>query len=121
MTRSERASQLWAVLALAATNRQILTYKMVSQLTGIMTPGVGQMLEPIQSFCYLQGLPPLTILVVRQESGLPGDGFTAASAAEFAKSLKSVYETDWLTLGNPNPDQLEAAVQEKPSNGHPLF
>ena len=35
MTKLERASQLWPILALAATNRQVLTYDLVYRLTGI--------------------------------------------------------------------------------------
>ncbi len=34
MTTNERAAQIWSVLALAAHNRQVLTYEMVARLTG---------------------------------------------------------------------------------------
>ena len=38
MTRAERAEQLWSVLALAATSRQVLTYDIVVRLTGLPRP-----------------------------------------------------------------------------------
>lgn len=117
MTRSERASQIWAILAWAARSRQSLTYRQVAQLIGVPTAGLGQLLEPIQSFCILQGLPPLTVLVVQQESGLPGPGFTGASASDFAKAQSSVFAHDWLVQGNPQPERLEAAVVQLPTNG----
>src|SRR5205823_14901383 len=41
MKASERAAQLWAVLALAARNRQVLTYDLVAQLTGVARQGLG--------------------------------------------------------------------------------
>ena len=62
MTTSERAAQLWSVLALASRNRQVLTYNPVAKLTGIARVGLGQCLEPVQSYCLLRELPPLTIL-----------------------------------------------------------
>jgi hypothetical protein len=117
MTRSERGSQIWAVLAWAARSRQTLTYVHLSKLIGVPPAGLGQLLEPIQSYCLVKKLPPLTILVVRQESGLPGSGFTGASASELATAQMAVFGFDWLEHGNPQPEELEAAVQKHPSNG----
>jgi hypothetical protein len=117
MKKSERACQIWAVLALAARNRQSVTYGQLGKLIGVPTAGLGQLLEPIQSYCIANGLPPLTVLVVQQESGLPGPGFTGASASQFAKSQADVFALDWLEHGNPQPDKLEQAVQQYPSNG----
>ncbi|MCH1923786.1 hypothetical protein L9G74_11165 [Shewanella sp. C32] len=117
MKRSERACQIWAVLALCAKNRQTITYGILSKLTGIAAQGLGQCLEPIQSYCLLNELPPLTILVVQQDSGFPGDGFTGSRAEIFAKDLIRVFDQDWLAHGNPQPDKLEEAAAKRPSNG----
>ena len=117
MTRSERASQIWALLAWAAKNRQSMTYGQVSSLIGVPRAGFGKLLEPIQSYCITNGLPPLTILVVQQESGLPGPGFTGASASDLGKAQMAVFSMDWLAHGNPNPQALEDAVVRNPSNG----
>jgi hypothetical protein len=117
MTKSERACQIWAVLAWAAKNRQILTYGYLSKLIGVPTAGLGQLLEPIQSYCLLSEIPPLTVLVVQQDSGLPGSGFTGASASELARAQMEVFGFDWLEHGNPQPDKLESAVKLLPSNG----
>ena len=117
MTRSERASQIWAVLAWLAKNRQTITYTQLGRLIGVPNAGLGQLLEPIQSYCLVNGLHPLTILVVQQDSGLPGSGFTGATAEDFAKSQAEVFTFDWLEHGNPQPEKLEAAVRQLPSNG----
>jgi hypothetical protein len=117
VTRSERASQIWAVLAFAAKNRQSLTYGILSKLIGVPTAGLGQLLEPIQSYCMIEGLPPLTILVVQQKSGLPGSGFTGAKATEYAKNQMLVFNFDWIEHRNPQPEKLEQAAQQQPSNG----
>jgi len=116
--RSERAAQIWPLLALAARNRQTLTYDLVSRLTGMHTAGIGQMMEPIQSYCLLKGLPPLTVLVVNKSTGLPGVGFVAA--ADVPREFLRVFEADWLAVGCPTPEEFEAAVSELPSNGVPL-
>ena len=118
MTRSERASQIWAVLAWAASHRQSLTYTQVNQATGAFVGGLGALLEPIQSYCLLNQLPPLTVLVVQQESGLPGSGFTGASAGELAAAQAKVFAFGWLQHGNPGAEKLEQAVKQLPSNGH---
>ena len=78
MTRGERAAQMWSVLALAARNRQVLTYGMLAQLTGVPRMGLANCLDPIQSYCLLRSLAPLTALVVGENSGRPGRGFIAA-------------------------------------------
>jgi hypothetical protein len=117
MKRAERASQIWAVLAWAAKSRQSLTYGQLGKLIGVPTAGLGQLLEPIQSYCLIKGLPPLTVLVVQQQSGLPGHGFTGASATDFASAQAAVFGFDWLEHGNPQPDILEVAVVERPSIG----
>ncbi len=77
MKAEERAAQVWSVLALAATSRQILTYDILSKLTGVARQGFAHILDHIQKYCIKNDLPPLTILVVYRDTGLPGQGFTA--------------------------------------------
>lgn len=117
MTRSERACQIWTVLAWAAKNRQMLTYGILSKLIGVLPAGLGPLLEPIQSYCLLEELPPLTILVVQQDTGIPGVGFTGANAAEYAKKYMEVYKYDWIAHDNPGAENLGKAAVECPSNG----
>lgn len=106
---------MWSCLALAARNRQVLTYSILAKATGMMTPGIGGMLEPIQSYCLIHDLPPLTVLVVNESTGLPGVGFIAA--ADVPKALVKVFDFDWLERGAPKPEEFATAVRERPSNG----
>jgi hypothetical protein len=115
MTTSQRAAQIWSVLALAAHNRHVLTYNIVAKLTGIARVGLGQCLEPIQSYCLVKGLSPLTILVVSEKTGMPGVGFIAAQ--DVPRSQQEVFGYDWLAHGGPSPEDFERAVKERPSNG----
>jgi hypothetical protein len=113
----ERAAQIWSVLAWAATNRQVLTYDILSKLVGVPRMGLGHLLEPIQSYCINHQLPPLTILVVRGDTGLPGTGFVAAQ--DIPRVQLEMFSHDWLEQGSPSPEQLEAAVTQNPSNANP--
>ncbi len=117
MSVPQRAAQIWSVLGLAARNRQILTYQMLGKLIGVPARGLGHLLEPIQSYCLINNLPPLTILVVLEETGLPSRGFSAASAGDLAKEQLDVFALDWIEHGAPKPEELEQAVKERPSRG----
>ena len=118
MTRGQRATQIWSVLVLSASHRQTLSYDGLSKLIGVPRPGLGQLLEPIQSYCILNKLPPLSSLVVSDQTGLPGEGFIAASDLPAAQA--DVYRHDWLKTLVPTDEALEAAVTQLPSNGRQL-
>lgn len=112
MTRAQRAQQLWCLLALAAMNRQILTYDIVARLTGVVRPSIGDFLRPIQQYCTEEGLPPLTSLVVSEKDGLPGEGFIAAADVPVAQVR--VFQHSWLETTTPKVQQLEAAYSRAP-------
>lgn len=118
MTRSERAAQIWPLLTFCATHRHVLTYELLSRLIGVLRPGLGQLLEPIQSYCILHDLPPLTSLVVSEITGLPGEGFMAA--ADLPEAQVRVFGYSWLDRGVPTPEELEQAVEALPSRGRAL-
>lgn len=117
MKASERSAQIWSVLAWAAKSRQNITYSQLAQVTGAFTGGLGAWLEPIQSYCIINELPPLTVLVVQQDSGMPGSGFIGALAADLAKAQARVFAFNWLEHGNPGSEKLEQAVKAAPANG----
>jgi hypothetical protein len=112
MTREQRAQQLWSVLALAATNRQVLTYDIVAKLTGVIRPSIGDFLRPIQQYCTENQLPPLTVLAVSELTGLPGDGFIAA--ADIPAALIQVFSKNWLAVLAPSEAQLIEAYSRAP-------
>lgn len=115
MKVQERAAQIWAVLALAAHNRQVLTYPILSRLIGVPQSALGKLLEPVQSYCLVESLPLLTILVVSSRTGLPGTGFIAAN--DIPRAQHEVFSFNWLTHPAPSPDLLARAVSVRPSDG----
>ena len=98
--------------------RQTLSYELLGRLIGVPRQGLGQLLEPIQSFCILKGLPPLTSIVVGENTGLPGEGFIAA--ADVPRAQAEVFARDWLSASAPGAPDLDAATDQLPSNGRSL-
>ena len=118
MNRSERAAQIWPLLVHCALHRQSLTYDLLGKLIGVPRQGLGQLLEPIQSHCILNGFPALTSLVIGQSTGMPGEGFIGAADVPAEQAL--VFSWSWLEGTPPNGDALERAASELPSNGASL-
>ena len=112
MTREERAQQLWSVLALAATHRQVLTYDIAARITGVVRPSIGDFLRPIQQFCTENAIPPRTSLVVSDQTGLPGEGFIAAADVPLAQLR--VFQYSWLETPAPSAERLADSYSRAP-------
>jgi len=117
MTVSERASQIWPVLALCAKKRLLLIYDDLSQLIGVPNQALAQLLEPIQSYCLLYRKPPLTSIVVGINSGVPSTGFIAAENVPMAQA--QVYSFNWSNL-SPSPEEFANALTQLPIGNRTL-
>jgi hypothetical protein len=104
-----RALQAYLVLIGLAWNRQTITYGQLSQ--NQMQYGQGGILASplgcIMGWCYENGLPPLTALVVNDQTGLPGEGLYTAS--DYPATQQRVFGFNWYSLFPPSPDELAAA------------
>jgi hypothetical protein len=108
MTNSQRAAQFWAVLVVAAHNRQILTYGMMEKATRIPRYGQAAILSLIVAYCGSQGFPKLTTILVGDADGLPADEVDDA-ATVCAKQAK-VFAFDWLEHRAPSPQDFETTA-----------
>lgn len=70
---------------------------------------MGQFLEPIMRLCKDRGWPPLTVLVVNQESGLPGDGLTTLQNVN--SDREDVFRFNWFGHVPPESKDFQAAEQ----------
>jgi hypothetical protein len=119
MTEPQRAMQLWSVLLLAARTQQILSYSTVHQLTGMATVGLGGVLGPVIRYCRGHKLPWLTVLVVNEETGLPGEAFMDAARKEYGDKLdipamqSRVFAYDWSRVAMPSIEDFEATVSSQ--------
>jgi hypothetical protein len=113
MNRFARAAQIWSILALAAHNRQVLTYEMIHQLTGLPRHGLKPYLDPIQDYCLANRLPALTVLVVSHITGVPRRGFRASR--DIPQAQQQVFLYDWLDRGSPSPADFQRATNAMPA------
>lgn len=99
-TLSTRAVQIWQILVSKSYNRQTMTYGDLADTLGYSGAGtLGRQLGHIMFFCSQNSLPPLTVLVVNLETGLPGDGFQHES--EIHALREAVYSYNWFNLVPP--------------------
>ncbi len=113
-THPTRALQIWQILIAKASNRQTLTYGMLAQLLGFKGAGVlAPILGHIMFYCQQNNLPPLTVIVVNQKTGLPGEGLTDA---DLNADREAVFKYDWFDLYPPSPEEL--ALAYKVENKH---
>lgn len=112
-TQAGRALQAWQILISAAMNRQIHTYKTLSILmfgkpaTNVLSGVLGN----IAFYCNENDLPPLTVLVVNSETGLPGEKIPVS---EDLNSLReTVYNFDWYDIYPPTEQELKDANERK--------
>jgi hypothetical protein len=108
MTRYQRSLQIWSLLICAARERKSYTYGQTGEILGMGGAGVmGQFLGPIMWYCEDQDYPPLTILVVNQGTGLPGEGLTTVYDVNLDR--ERVFRFDWFAETPPETKHFEHA------------
>ncbi len=104
-----RGLQIWQILIGKAHLRQTMTYGELAALMGFKGAGtLAHLLGRVMFYCRLQDLPPLTALVVNQETGLPGDGLPEA---DLNSVREDVYSYDWYGLHPPTAEALDESYQ----------
>ena len=111
-TVESRAVQIWQILVGLAYNRQTITYGKLSKLLGFKGAGtMGKFLDPIMKYCKLNGLPPLTVLVVGKYVGVPGEGLITVKDADLER--EQVYDYDWFNIYPPDETEFAKALTAK--------
>lgn len=96
----ERAFKAWIALTDVAAKRTRISYKDLAREVGVHHRASRYFLEPIQSYCLTEKLPPLTILAVNR-SGRPGRGFIAWDADYVEEGERRVFDFNWANHDNP--------------------
>ena len=110
MTRFQRALQIWSLLVCAARDRRTYTYGDLADALGMGGAGVmAQFLGPIMDYCREQQLPPLTVLVVNQDTGLPGAGLTTLEDVNLDR--ERVFAHAWFQMEPPETSDFEEATR----------
>jgi len=101
INQEQRAFPAWTILTNCAKENSTITYGEIAKQLNIHHRAVRFILGVIQSFCMENELPPLTILVLNKNSGLPGDGFIAYDIENSQDGINKVYAYDWTAISNP--------------------
>lgn len=77
------------------TRERTVTYGYIAKVLGRHHRGMRMPLAKIQDECNDRGWPTITALVVRADSGVPGQGCDAADPRVFNATLREVAKTPW--------------------------
>ena len=90
----------------AAMQRSTITYGELGEEVGVIARGLGPHLARLEKWCAAKGIPPLTVLVVTLDTGLPSDEGTYRgirygdmSPKELDELQGSVFDHDWGQYG----------------------
>jgi hypothetical protein len=109
-----RALQIYQVLVGLAWNRQTITYGALSrhQMEGYGTGGIlAGPLSCIMTWCRENGLEPLTVLVVNDATGVPGEGLTTVPLRDWPAAQQKVFDFNWFSIMPPSLPELEEAYR----------
>lgn len=101
INHAERAYRAWPILTEIAQSHDLITYGSLADKLGIHHRTIRFVLGVIQDYCLSEHLPPLTIIVVRQGSDIPGEGFIAWDVEDLEQGRTAVYDFNWQNLINP--------------------
>jgi hypothetical protein len=106
---STRALQIYQVLIGLAWNRQTVTYGSLSreQMEGFGGGGIlNRPLERIMRWCEANHLEPLTVLVVGDDTGVPGHGLTTVANNDWPAAQQRVFKFNWYSIMPPTLEEL---------------
>lgn|ERR1043166_3076449 len=106
-----RARQIYLILIGCAHRRETTTYSALAHLIGYGDAQhvMGDRLAPIMYWCQQNDLPPLTNIVVREDTGLPGLGLAGPDALPAAQ--QRVFRFDWYGVVPPTVEELREALR----------
>ena len=114
MNSYQRAAQIWTLLVCAARERKDYTYGGLGKILGLKRPAhhwSGKITAPIADYCAKHGLPPLTVLVVREKTGKPGAGWQGPK--DISRARADVFKHDWFAEPQPRPRDFRRASPTK--------
>lgn len=101
MDRILYAGRAWRILLTCAKDQNTITYKDLGNRLSIHWRLCRLFLDPIQTFCLEENLPPLTALVVNKDTSTPGGGFIAWDITDHLTACQIVYDYNWDQVDNP--------------------
>ena len=98
----------YLILVGMATRRETTRYGYIAEETGVATQAVGGLcLDPIYQFCQENNFPDLTAIVVRRDTGEPGEGYL--NRETLYRDRERVYDFPWMDYAPPTIEGLESS------------
>ncbi len=111
MTLEQRAQQFWSVLVFAALEQKVVSYSMLSQMTGF-TEDPAVVLYSIYCYCKQYELPLLNVIVIDPATGRPGDEFPR-DLRDLSAQQSRVFLHDWLSHPAPSDEIFREIMQKE--------
>lgn len=113
------AGTLWGLAKKRALKRKTLTHAEVAEALGIDLAAVPGVAWPLHVWCWVRGLPPLNVVIVKRGTKAePEGGFTATDYDVFHEAMgQTVYTLEhawhypWEKVPDPTPEQLAWALR----------
>jgi hypothetical protein len=114
----ELAAVLWPAAKKRAFGRKTLTHAEAAELLSIPMEQVPTVTWPLHVWCWVRGLPPLNVVVVKRgRTADPEGGFTATDFDVFHEAmghtvytLEHVWHYPWEKVPDPTPNQIAWAL-----------
>lgn len=101
---------MWTLLVCAARDRRVYTYNEVRKVLRLGGAGVvSGFIDPVMRYCQQRGLPPLTVLVVNERTGLAGVGLTTSGN----RDRERVFRHDWFASEPPETRDFDEAMRQQ--------
>ncbi|MEZ5791487.1 MAG: hypothetical protein R3D34_12125 [Nitratireductor sp.] len=98
LTKDDVLVLMWLVAL--ATSKRTQTYSEMALHFGGLPLGQGQTLFRVGEFCFSQGLPLLSVLVVSKEKGIPSNAefYAERGVPDMKAETVKCFEFDWARL-----------------------
>jgi putative restriction endonuclease len=111
--QKERAYRAWPILIKTAKDKGKITYSALGKQLDIHHRVVRFVLGEIQDYCLEEKLPPLTVLVVNQNTEMPGEGFIAWDIDDIETAITKVHHFNWSQKGNPFSFAFDGTTEDE--------
>ena len=117
MTKAQETMQIWMLLVCAAKEGKNYAYSDIGEILNLKDANLqnmgGKYLDPIRSYCDKKGYPPLDVLVVNKNTGVPGKGYKPRKTVAQDKADVYEYKHNWFAIEPPQISDFENAVKNK--------
>lgn len=126
---TEIAAALWGLLKKRASKRKTLTHAEASAALGIPVDDALPVAWPIHVWCWVRGMPPLNVVLVKRGTTAdPEGGFQATdydvvheALGHTVYTLEHAWHYPWEKVPDPTPEQLAWALAAHASHRQGLW